>query len=687
MNEIKYNSQANGVLIAVALGTSTANQKWCFVDDKGYFYDTESYKQDTPFTSANKIQQIAVLAGTPSSAINLPQTFTTSSTGLSSTQNLMLTTSSGLNEVWWFNTNVFSSVIPSNGDTVTLTTDHVSNPTTDTTRATHINFTMKQCDLPSDVTSNYNQPGSYHIYQNLLISLNGSLKTGDTLTVRRSKHTPTDTVFTIQHDTTGMASYFGMQADEELSLIYQHKDGNTTPTPTPTPSTVTYTSSDSHITWLNPTTPAGTGQTNTIQFDTGYCVDSSPADFNIDVTYKDGTAKSFPYELPANYQGKTYANQKLNLPDLTNATNVNIPNQSKPIPVDLTLNVQNCDIITPQPVTDSAGKVHYYVDFDHRTITIKAHDGYIFTTDGNIKYTEYGNVYGQTTIPLTANNSDTITATLPVNFNPQSPITVTIGATKPDIVQDTGGFVNFYKADYPSLISFSNDWISNFGGNGNINIYDVASYISNLIMLPLEIPSTLINSPSAIVAGNQTYKTTMPTVDSRHYVYDLGSITTPEVYKNGYDYYQVKTRLVLPFTDTVDLDPIHVINQTITIKYDVNFQNGDTTVIVANDSGVFFNKTFNIANEIPFVTASTNGSQYQVINKLQERFNNDVHQAYVLIEQPTPVLNSDYYKTIERGQLKAYTGNVKVELLNNTDIPYNDLATIQNLLRNGVKIK
>lgn len=685
MYTLKYNSQVPGVSYAVGLGSIQSNVKWCYVDDKSFFLDTESYKQDTPFTGSDKIQQVSIIAEPANNAIKVPQTFNMSITGATDSQNIALTTSMGINEFWTFNTPSFSSHYPSNNDITTLTTDNASYPTVDTLRATHTTFTVKQIDLPSDVTCNYNQPGSFHVAKSLVISIKGNIKTGDTFTFSRSKHTPTDLTFTVQHDTTSMACNFGIQDGEEMSLTYQHK--NTKPEPTvPTPRTVTYTSSDNNITWLSPTTINGTAENNTIHFAQGYCVDASPANFNIDITYQDGTIKRFPYELTANINGIRYADQKLTLPDLTNATNVNIPNQSKLIQGELKLNLENCDIIVPQPTTDSSGKVHYHVDANHRDITIKAHTGYLFTTDGNIKYSKNGSAY-PSTITIPASNSDTITTIIPADFNPLSPVTVTFGATQPNVVEDTGGFVNFYKADYNSLIRFSNDWISNFGGNGNISIYDVASYISNLIMLPLEIPSTLINSPSAIVAGNQVYKTTMPTIDDNNHIYDLGSINTPEIYKNGFDYYQVKTRLVLPFTDTVDLDPKHVINKTITIKYDVNFQNGDTTVIVANDNGLFFTKSFNIAKEIPFVTASTNNNQYQVINKLQERFNNGIHQAYILIEQPTPVLNSDYYKTIERGQLKSYTGNIKAELLNNINVPNSDLATLQNLLRNGVKIK
>lgn len=451
----------------------------------------------------------------------------------------------------------------------------------------------------------------------------------------------------------------------------------------PQPSEVTFTSSDPNASWATAKLTGGTGLQNTVKVLQGSQV-SYGSKFAINVIDKSNQTHGYNYTLSG---ALTYDSPlTLNLPDLTDAKTVDIPKQVKLIQQSINANIQNADIIVPKGVEDDYGKMKYYVDRDNRTITVKAHTGYLFNTDGSLSYTNYTDSLDEQTIIIKATQTDTVTVTLPTDFDPSSTVTLTIGATKQAIVENTGGFVNLYKADYNSLVEFSNDWIGTIS-DGNLNIYDVASYVSNLVMLPLDVPEKLVNAKSGIVAGNRVYKTEMPTVDDTHYIYDLGSISTPEQYQNGFDYYQVTTRLVLPFTDTVELKPIHVINKTIAIKYDVQFQTGDTTVILSNEDGTFFTKSFNIANQVPFVTASTNGKQYAVINKLQERFNNGVHQAYILIEQPTPVLNNDYYSTVERGQLKAYNGNVKAELLNNANVPSNEFNALQVLLRNGVKIK
>lgn len=144
---------------------------------------------------------------------------------------------------------------------------------------------------------------------------------------------------------------------------------------------------------------------------------------------------------------------------------------------------------------------------------------------------------------------------------------------------------------------------------------------------------------------------------------------------------------MLPYTNMIELDPKHVINQTVSIKYIVNVVNGDTTINLSNDDDVFYSNQVNLASEIPFISSATKGSQYTVINQLKTVFRNSIKQAYIIIEQPTPVLNSDFYPTNEKGTLKGYTGNVKASLLNNMDINNNDLDALQNLLETGVKLK
>lgn len=348
--------------------------------------------------------------------------------------------------------------------------------------------------------------------------------------------------------------------------------------------------------------------------------------------------------------------------------------------------LQNAKIIMPEATIDKYGKTVYYVDPKHTTITIQANAGYTFENNGSLTYNK--DELDQETLTIEATHTNTVTVTLPsdIDWSVQEDFELTMGAVKSEIVETTGGFTNIYKADYTNLLKFSNEVILKVtGGTGaSVQAYDVTPYINNLVLLPFNVPS---GEKSNIVAGNEIFKTQLSTVDNNYLNVDLGNITVPETYKNGYDYYNVKTRLMLPYTNMIELDPVHVINKTISIKYIVNVVNGDTTINLLNGDDLFYSEQVNLASEVPFISNARKGTQYAVINRLKTVFKNSINQAYIIIEQPTPILNSEYYPTNEKGTLKGYNGNVKCSLLNNMNINSNELNALQNLLNNGVNIK
>ena len=363
------------------------------------------------------------------------------------------------------------------------------------------------------------------------------------------------------------------------------------------------------------------------------------------------------------------------------------PEPKPPKRYELIPTLQNAKIIVPEPTIDKYGKTVYYLDPDHTTITIKANDGYTFESDGKLTY-EIDDEGDQGEYTIEATHTNTVTFNLPseLNWEYQGNFMLTMGAVKAEIVETTGGFTNIYKADYTNLLKFSNEVIMKTvgGSSGNFQAYDVTPYINNLVLIPFDVPS---GEKSNIVAGNEVFKTQLSTVDNNYLNVNLGKITVPESYKNGYDYYNVKTRLMLPYTNMIELDPKHVINQTVSIKYIVNVVNGDTTINLMNGDDLFYSEQVNLASEVPFISNARKGAQYAVINRLKTVFKNSIKQAYIIIEQPTPILNSEYYPTNEKGTLKGYNGNVKCTLLNNININANELNALQNLLNNGVNIK
>lgn len=547
-----------------------------------------------------------------------------------------------------------------------------------------VSFDLKTT-TPSDVKCNYTTGNhSYIKGQSFNLTFDGNIKKGDTITLKRSGKK--DVTCKILFDSDYIFSNLGFDGVTNAEFIYTHGEAPQPPKPVEK-TTVEFTSSDDGIQWQNATmVDSGSNFTNPVIIQKGYELRQPLAveftdknDKTVTLTYGSGQTVYF--------DGDTPNKNKWNLTVNTGYKKLNIKaGQTKYKTYELQTTLQNAKIIEPQAIEDDYGKTRYYLDPKHTTITLQANDGYTFESDGSLTYQR--DILDRETLTIKATHTNTATITLPtdIDWSNQDYFMLTMGAVKSEIVETTGGFTNIYKADYTNLLKFSNEVIVKITGGqgGSIQSYDVTPYINNLIMLPFNVPT---GEKSTIVAGNETFTTQLPTVDNNYLTVDLGKIKVDEQYKNGFDYYQVKTRLMLPYTNMIELDPKHVINQTVSIKYIVNVVNGDTTINLSNNGDLFYSNQVNLASEIPFISSATKGSQYTVINQLKTVFRNSIKQAYIIIEQPTPVLNSDFYPTNEKGTLKGYTGNVKASLLNNMDINSNELNALQNILETGVKIK
>lgn len=547
-----------------------------------------------------------------------------------------------------------------------------------------VSFDLKTI-TPSDVKCNYTTGNhSYIKGQSFNLTFDGNIKKGDKIIIKRSGRN--DAISNILFDTDFIFSNLGFDGVTNAEFIYTHGDTPQPPKPVDK-TTVEFTSADDGIQWQNATmVDDGSNFTNPVIIQKGYELRKPLA---VDFTDKNDKTTTLTYGSGSTiyFDGDNSEKNKWNLTINTGYKKLNIKaGQTKYKTYELEPTLQNAKIIEPQAIEDDYGKTRYYLDPKHTTVTLQANDGYTFESDGSLTY--HLNLLDQETLTIKATHTNTATVTLPPNiyWSAQNVFMLTMGAVKSEIVETTGGFTNIYKADYTNLLKFSNEVIVRITGGtgGGVQSYDVTPYINNLIMLPFNVPT---GDKSTIVAGNETFTTQLPTVDNNYLTVDLGKIKVDEQYKNGFDYYQVKTRLMLPYTNMIELDPKHVINQTVSIKYNVNVVNGDTTINLSNGDDVFYSNQVNLASEIPFISSATKGSQYTVINQLKTVFRNSIKQAYIIIEQPTPVLNSDFYPTNEKGTLKGYTGNVKASLLNNMDINNNDLDALQNLLETGVKIK
>lgn len=682
---INYNQKYKDELIVTIGNNDGVNQFDTNLTSNKVFYAVGS-KTSNDLSQVSQVRKIALWCVKPNAVINFAGGPTCEifdddrplmTMNFSGYQNYQFTTFKANTPGALNFTNADSNIQFKNFNSVGMTVN--INDLNDKSNVSEFNATVT---VPSDVKCNYNT-GTYKFINNQAVNImfDGNIKKGDTIIIKRNGRNDLNSI--INFDTDLAFSNLGMSGSNNMEIIYKHAKEET---PTPEPQTVTFISSDEGIKWTNNTmTDRGQNFNNSIIIQKGYELRKP---LKVEFTDKQDQTTILTYGKGENIHYDGYDKNTWDLTINTGYKKLNIlAGQTKYKQYELIPTIQNAKIIVPEPTENDYGDSVYYLDPKHTTITIQANDGYTFESDGKLTY-EIDDVGDQGEYTIKATHTNTVTFTLPtdINWEYQGNFMLTIGAVKSEIVESTGGFTNIYKADYTNLLKFSNEVIIKTvgGSSGNLQTYDVTPYINNLVLLPFNVPS---GEKSNIVAGNEIFKTQLTTVDTNYLNVNLGNITVSETYKNGYDYYNVKTRLMLPYTNMIELDPVHVINQTITIKYIVNVVNGDTTINLLNGDALFYSEQVNLGSEVPFISSANKGTQYAVINRLKTVFKNSINQAYIIIEQPTPILNSEYYPTNEKGTLKGYNGNVKCTLLNNMNINANELNTLQNLLNNGVNIK
>lgn len=313
-------------------------------------------------------------------------------------------------------------------------------------------------------------------------------------------------------------------------------------------------------------------------------------------------------------------------------------------------------------------------------ITLTADKGYTFQTAIQVLFYSGGKVISVYNVD--GNNQESIT--IPLNTTKENTITdnmddVQLIATA-TLATLSSGYEHNYLITDTELSSFSSEHIWNYVSNDLDNdSYNVSQYINNLIELPFKVDT--ITTINKISVGDIKSNVVSHEVKSRFVTLDLGKITAPYKYNNAYDYQTQTIKLYTPFVPPITIEPLNAINQTIHIVYNVDLSNGNLTINLYNDDVLFFTGTNNIASELPFLNTLKN----TIINHDTHFNDNNIRQPYLVITREEPILNMDYYPTIERGVIKNYNGNVKVRLLNNMTIPNDELNDLARQLESGVK--
>ena len=362
--------------------------------------------------------------------------------------------------------------------------------------------------------------------------------------------------------------------------------------------------------------------------------------------------------------------------------------QRKQVPIILTLTHCKSNTSSLPENTEEEFENNHVIE---KTITLTADDGYIF--DKDVVYYDYDlntNSYFKDTAKAT--NKNTISFTMLAGAyddlerqNKKPEIIAVANPAKEDV--STGlDSIHIYHMRNAELDNLSNKLISYFettaNGDTEIQDYDYTRFINQVYRLPFSIPSSIEVDTTKVSAGLFNLNMNTKTIKVDHYDIDIGTIKIDS--KDSTSYNAIKATLYLPFISSVQLDINDIIGHTISITYRINLLNGMNTLIVENENGLIYNHNVNVATNLQLF-----GAYYDKnVGSLNSVLNNNLRQAYIVIERKTPITNLLTYPTNEHGLISDYKGLTKFANTQlHLDATYQEKQEILAQLEQGVFIK
>ena len=253
-------------------------------------------------------------------------------------------------------------------------------------------------------------------------------------------------------------------------------------------------------------------------------------------------------------------------------------------------------------------------------------------------------------------------------------------------VETIGGFCNLYKVTEKELsqlskVRFQKDTTSD-------TVVDYGSAITQLYILPLNIPAEIIGDKSNIILGSFDSQVESTLLNNYTVDYDMGAITVPAKYNNAYDFINTTCTLRVPFFNAVALDPENVVGHTINIKFTLDLYSGNVTMNVVSDftGGIIYSATANIVTQIPFIQKQNNS----VVNQLSNVFKYVIATPVIEVVRNIPYQadNSTFGReTVQVAKLNTVHGYCEVDNVNLVTLATNDEKdSIISLLKEGVFI-
>ena len=362
--------------------------------------------------------------------------------------------------------------------------------------------------------------------------------------------------------------------------------------------------------------------------------------------------------------------------------------QRKQVPIILTLTHCKSNTSSLPENTEEEFENNHVIK---KTITLTADDGYIF--DKDVIYYEYDlntNSYFKDTAKAT--NKNTISFTMlagaydDLERQANKPKIIAVANPEKENVSTGLDSIHIYHMRNAELDNLSNKLISYFettaNGDTEIQDYDYTRFINQVYRLPFSIPSSIEVDTTKVSAGLFNLNMNTKTIKVDHYDIDIGTIKIDS--KDATSYNAIKATLYLPFISSVQLDINDIVGHTISITYRINLLNGMNTLIVENENGLIYNQNVNIATNLQLF-----GAYYDKnVGSLNSVLNNNLRQAYIVIERKTPITNLLTYPTNEHGLVSDYKGLTKFANTQlHLDATFQEKQEILAQLEQGVNIK
>lgn len=227
---------------------------------------------------------------------------------------------------------------------------------------------------------------------------------------------------------------------------------------------------------------------------------------------------------------------------------------------------------------------------------------------------------------------------------------------------DTAGTNNIYLLDdesYQDLMGQS------FKIGGTIqDAKDYSSFLVNVLLLPISLPSELIGGVDYIKLADAVTTIPAPTVKKDLIKFDLGEIEVLPVNGNVLDYKDVKIALHLPFSEPIALDVNSVVGETIRIEFIVNVYDGTATVIVfsSRTGDVILSKVNQIGLNVPL--ANLEKASVELKGRLQASIVNGLDKAMVEVISPSfELLDGKHSAVVEVDGILSGSGYFEVDVI------------------------